>query len=80
MGNKHHKNTLLRIKHVCEITQQHYETGNLQKCYKAVWKKYIYPIYPMCYRTYLAYLNTPLGDLRETQRADPRQPTLFDDF
>lgn len=80
MGNKRHKNTLLRIKHVCEITQQHYEVGNLQKCYKAVWQKHIYPIYPMCYRTYLSYISTPLSELREQPPKDPRQRTLFDDM
>lgn len=77
MGNKRHKNTLLRIQRVCEITQQHYEAGNLQKCYKAIWKKYVYDIYPMCYRTYLSYINTPLGELRSRQSDDDRQLKLF---
>ena len=54
---KRHKNTELRIKHVCELTQRHYEPGNQSRCYKAVWRYYIYPIYPMCYRTYLNYIN-----------------------
>ena len=75
MAEKHHKNTLLRIQHVCEITQQHYEIGNAAKCYKAVWRNYVYPVYPMCYRTYLKYIQTPLGDLREPP--DPRQLQLF---
>ena len=77
MGKKHHKNTLLRIRRVCEITQQHYEPGNLQKCYKAVWRKYVYDDYPMCYRTYLSYINTPLGELRSASSDDDRQLKLF---
>lgn len=43
---------------VAEITNQHYEIGRLDRCYKAVWRRYIYPIYPMNYRTYLRYINT----------------------
>lgn len=75
MASKHHKNTLLRIQHVCAITQQYYEEGNAAKCYKAVWRRYVYPVYPMCYRTYLKYINTPLGDLHEPP--DNRQLNLF---
>lgn len=52
-----HENTRQRIRRVCEITQQHYEPGNQAKSYKAVWRNHIYPIYPMCYQTYLAYIN-----------------------
>ncbi|MBQ3250442.1 MAG: hypothetical protein IJB05_04785 [Bacteroidales bacterium] len=75
---KHHKNTLLRIKHVCEITQLHYEEGNLQKCYKEIWRKYVYPIYPMCYHTYLSYIRTPMSELRERdEEDDPMQLSLF---
>ena len=74
---KHHKNTLLRIKHVCEITQQYYEEGNLQKCYKEIWRRYVYPIYPMCYHTYLSYIRTPMGDLKEKEDDDPLQLSLF---
>lgn len=52
-----HTNTKLRIKRICEITQKHYEPGNHSKCYKAVWRNHIYPLYPMSYRTYLSYIN-----------------------
>lgn len=62
MAKKRHKNTLLRIKHVCDIVNQHYEAGNQAKCYKAVFEKYVYPVYPMCYHTFLSYINTPKID------------------
>lgn len=78
MSGKRHINKLRLIKNVCEIAQEHYEEGNLQKCYKAVWAKYVYPVYPMCYRTFLTYISTPLGDLREPPQDDPRQLKLFD--
>lgn len=78
MGKKRNINTLRRIQRVCEITNEHYEPGNLRKCYKAVFREYVYPIYPMCYRTYLNYLSTPLGELKQIeQEADEQQLKLF---
>lgn len=78
--HKPHKNKLLRIQRVLEITRQHYEEGNLAKCYKMVWRRYVYPIYPMCYHTYLSYLRVGLENFREPE--DERQsalPGLFDE-
>ena len=54
---KKHINTILRMNKVYELTEKYYEPENHAKCYKAIWKKYIYPIYPMCYRTYLSYIK-----------------------
>lgn len=56
---KHHESTIRRVQLVRELTQRYYEAGNNRRCYKAVWKKYVNPIYPMCYRTYLNYLSIP---------------------
>ena len=56
---KHYKSTYDRVKWIKALTDLYYEPGNKARCYKAVWKRYIYPIYPMCYRTYLNYLNIP---------------------
>ena len=74
MKGKKHKNTLLRIKKVCELTQQHYEPGRQDRSYKSVWRKFVYPIYPMHYRTYLKYINTPLP--KEKEPDDPNQTRL----
>lgn len=76
---KHHKNTLRRIKLVCDIVQQHYEPGNYAKSYYKVWRQYVNPAYPCCYRTLLNYINTPLGDLKSDTPEDFRQLKLFDD-
>ena len=38
---KHHKNTLRRIKLVCDIVQQHYEPGNYAKSYFQVWRNFV---------------------------------------
>ena len=53
-------NTELRIRNVCEIVQKYYQEGSHAHCYKAIWKRHVYPIYPMSYRTFLSYLNVPL--------------------
>lgn len=76
MANKPHKNTLLRIKLVCDLTRQHYEEGNLARCYKQVWRRFVYPVYPMCYHTYLSYLRRGLAGFNESRHDN--QPTLFD--
>lgn len=75
---KHHKNTLRRMKLVCDIVQEHYEPGNYAKSYYKVWQRYVNPVYPCCYRTLLEYINTPLGDLKSDTREDFRQLKLFD--
>ena len=74
---KHHRNLIKRIRLVCRIVQEHYEPGNQAKCYYQVWKKYVNPVYPMCYRTMLRYISTPLPK-EEEQTKDPNQLTLFD--
>nr|DAX40464.1 MAG TPA: hypothetical protein [Caudoviricetes sp.] len=71
---KHHKSTLERVKAVRVITEQHYEAGNNSRCYKSVWRNYVYPAYKICYRTYLNYLGIPTTCPKE----DPRQLRLFD--
>jgi len=60
MPNRHH-NTEHRIKKVCKIVQIHYQEGCYSHCYKAIWEKYVNPIYPMSYRTFLRYINTPIS-------------------
>ena len=71
--HKHHKSTLSRVEAIKEITQLHYEEGNNSRCYKSVWRFYVYPKYRICYRTYLNYLGiSPESD------QDDQQPCLFD--
>ena len=77
-GVKRNINTLRRIKLVCDIVNEHYEAGVLKKCYKAVWREHVYPVYPMCYRTFLNYISTPPKELNEAEEAErQRQLSLF---
>lgn len=74
---KHHESTIKRVQLVRKLTERYYEAGNNQKCYKAIWRKYINPIYPMCYRTYLNYLNIPTPP---PPAPTPLQLSLFEFF
>ena len=73
---KHHRNMILKIRNVNAIVQREYEPGRHDKSYKAVWRKYVFPVYPMCYRTFLNYINTPIP--HEEEKRDYRQYSLFD--
>ena len=68
-----------RVGLVCQIVQEHYEPGDQSKCYRQVWKLYVNPVYPMCYRTMLRYIATPLPNEEETEKEDPKQLSLFVD-
>ena len=39
------------------LVKRHYEPGNHMRCYKAVWRRYVYPKTGICYRTFLNYLK-----------------------
>lgn len=79
MGKKNqHKNTIRRMRLVCKIVQEHYEPGDQRTSYYQVWKMYVNPIYPMCYRTMLRYISTPLPKEEENEKEDQRQLNLFD--
>lgn len=51
------KGYIIRMKNIVDITRQHYEPERQDRCYKMVWRKYINPVYGICYRTYLNYLR-----------------------
>lgn len=75
--NKNRKSTIARGRVYRAITEEHYEKGNNRRCYHQVWRRYIYPIYGCCYRTYLNGLA--LSDLPiEEEKSDPRELLLFD--
>ncbi len=71
----YHRNTLRRIALVCEIVKRHYEPGRRDRCYKEVWRRYVYPVYPMCYRTFLNYIGVNVE--LERRKAENAQLELF---
>nr|DAP66933.1 MAG TPA: hypothetical protein [Caudoviricetes sp.] len=53
-----HENKRRRIEAVKKLAAKYYEEGNLARCHKRVWHRFILPVYGIGYRTYLSYLKT----------------------
>jgi hypothetical protein len=53
-------NKLRYYKKIQEVAQEHYEEG--VSTWRGVWKKYIYPVWPMEYNTFMRILGE--GGLR----------------
>lgn len=69
------KGYYIRVHLIREITDQYYEPENHAKCYKQVWKKYIYPRFGICYRSYLNYLHVKDEDI-QVEKEDKKQLRL----
>lgn len=50
-------NFLFRVLAVMDIVNKYYIPNTYARSYKKVWKNFVYPKYPMSYRTLLNYLN-----------------------
>jgi hypothetical protein len=66
----------IRALRIQEITEEHYEPENHAKCYKQVWKKHVFPLFGIGYRSYLKYLKVEVE--AELKQEDTRQLRLFD--
>lgn len=77
MGKRSQKNYIQRIRLVCKIVQEHYEPGNQTASYKEVWRRYVNPVYPMCYHTLLRYISKPIPKEDDDKKEDTKQLTLF---
>lgn len=70
-------------KRVLEIVAEHYEEG--VTTYSGVWRKHVFPVYPISYQTFLKIVNLPSLDSRmhrqgpppASARMDARQLSLF---
>lgn len=70
------RNRLHRIKLVQNLVQLHYEEGISN--YKGIWEKYVFPVYPMSYKTFLEYINIAVPKSILTENKAAVQPELFD--
>lgn len=52
--------TLIRARAAQKIAAKHYEVGNQSKCYRAVWRRFVFPNMGICYATFLTYLKLKL--------------------
>lgn len=57
-----------RAKAIQELTAKYYEPERQDRCYKQVWRKHIYPVFGICYNTFLRYMKT--ADPCENQSAN----------
>ena len=63
------KNYLLRVQLVLDIVNKYYISGSYARSYYKVWKNYVFPLYPICYRTLLNYIATPIPrEIKEDSR------------
>lgn len=67
-----------RARMIQEITRKHYEPERQDRCYAAVWRKHIRPVFGICYCTYMKYLKAvPPPD---TPAPTHKQLDLFDEL
>lgn len=77
------RNKLVMYKRVLEVVNQHYEEG--VTTYAGVWRRHVYPRYPMSYQTFMRIINMPGLDDRirragpppKSARMSANQLTLF---
>lgn len=55
------KGFFIMVRNIQQIDKQHYAPYH-DSCHKMVWRKYIYPVYGIGYRTFLKYLKIKLPD------------------
>jgi hypothetical protein len=65
MARKHNKYISQKIRNIQAIARQYYEPGNQSKSYRQVWRRYVYPVYPCHYVTFMRYMNTPPSQLTD---------------
>ena len=81
MGRKkRYRSTKKRMRAVIAIAAAEYEPGDQSRCYKAIWRRRIWPEYGICYKTFLSYLGVAPSELEEEPEpnGDPSQLSLFD--
>ncbi len=66
----HYESTKARIERVNEVVKREYETGDQSKCYKAIWRKTIFPELGICYKTMLDYLKKKPSEYNRSKKGD----------
>ena len=79
-GKKRYCSTKKRIRAIVAIVNEEYQPGDQSRCYKAIWRRRIYPEFGVCYNTFLSYLGVSPSELEEEQpqNEDTDQLSLFD--
>ena len=75
---RRYRSTKKRMRAVVAIAAAEYEPGDLSRCYKAIWRRRIWPEYGICYKTFLSYLDVLPSELDEPEeQEDTNQLSLF---
>lgn len=56
------KGYYVRARVIKSIADEYYEKENQAKCHKRVWRKYVYPRFGICYRSYLKYCKVTIPE------------------
>lgn len=68
-----------RAQVIQEIVRQHYEPERQDRCKAAIWRRYIYPQFGVCYQSFLRYLNTRVPT-KEGESASPTHAVQLELF
>lgn len=76
---KRYRSTKKRMKAIVEIVKAEYQPGDQSRCYAAIWRNRILPVYGICYKTFLSYLGVPPSELEDdpAEGEDSSQLSLF---
>ena len=72
--SKAYDSTKARIERVVEIVKREYEAGDQRKMYKAIWRRFIYPEFGICYKTMLQYLKKKPSEYSRSKKGDQKRP------
>lgn len=68
-----HPNRVEMARRISYIVNQYHERGNHRRSLPKVWRKYVYPVYPISFRTMMNYLRI----VREGESPDELPPGLY---
>ncbi|MDY4246108.1 MAG: hypothetical protein SOX65_06465 [Porphyromonas sp.] len=73
-----HENRLRKIQLVQALANQYYEPERLDRCLAEVWRKWVYPQYPICYETFRRYMAVDLKAAKENVTRAQSKPHQYD--
>ncbi|WP_315334160.1 hypothetical protein [Porphyromonas endodontalis] len=78
-----HENYLRHVEMVQQLVREYYEPGRQDRCLAEVWRRWVYPVYPMCYETLRRIMAINIKEEQTQMRAAqsrPVQASLFGDL
>lgn len=69
-----HENYLRHVEMVQQLVREYYEPGRQDRCLAEVWRRWVYPTYPMCYETLRRIMSVDLAQEQERMRVAQSRP------